>query len=176
MPQDATGDHWENQDPSSDLADSIFARRLRAVRTQAGVTQKQLADRMAAAWVQDAPEHRGEDRVRRAASTIGEAVQLAEVLGVDLGELTTERPRDPVRDRALQERAEARIRVRSLQHLAAERHKELEVAQFLYEHAAEQLEQAQRELSSLDLRRKFADQQAQPGTSAWVAPVSEDDQ
>jgi transcriptional regulator with XRE-family HTH domain len=108
--------------------------------------------------------------------SIGEAVQFAEVLGVDLDELTTERPGDTVRDKVLQERAEARIRVRSLQHLAAERHKRLEEAQFLYEHAAEQLEQAQRELSSWDLRLKVAEQQLQSGTSAWMEPVSEDDQ
>ena len=98
------------------------------------------------------------------------------MLGVDLGELITERSADTVRDRALQKRAEARIRVRSLQHLAADRHKRLEEAQFLYEHAAEQLEQAQRELSSWDLRLKVAEQQLQSGTSAWMEPVSEDDQ
>jgi transcriptional regulator with XRE-family HTH domain len=176
MPQDATGDHWENQDPSSDLADSIFARRLRAVRTQAGATQKQLADRMAARGYKMLQSTVAKIESGERPVSIGEAVQLAEVLGVDLGELTTERPGDPVRDKALHERAEVRIRVRSLQHLAAERHKELEAAQFLYEHAAKQLEQAQRELSSLDLRLKFAEQQARPETSAWVAPESEDDQ
>ena len=176
MPQDATGDHWENQDPSSDLADSIFARRLRAIRTQAGVTQKQLADRMAARGYKMLQSTVAKIESGERPVSIGEAVQLAEVLGVDLGELITERSADPVRDRALQERDEARIRVRSLQHLAAERHRGLEEAQFLYEHTAEQLEQAQRELSSWDLRVKVAEQQLQSGTSAWMEPVSEDDQ
>jgi len=108
--------------------------------------------------------------------SVGEAVQFAEVLGVDLGELTTGRPWDTVRDRAHHERAEVQIRVRSLQHLATKRQQELEEAQFLYEHAAEQLEQAQRELSSWDRRLKVAEQQAQSGMPTWMAPVSEDDQ
>jgi transcriptional regulator with XRE-family HTH domain len=176
MPQDTTGDHWENQGPPSDFADSIFARRLRAVRNQAGVTQKQLAGRMAARGHKMLQSTVAKIESGERPVSIGEAVQLAEVLGVDLGELITERASDPVRDRVLQERDEARVRVRSLQHLAAEHHKRLEEAQFLYEHTAEQLEQAQRELSSLDLRLKFAEQQLQPGTSAWVEPVSEDDQ
>jgi transcriptional regulator with XRE-family HTH domain len=176
MPQDTTGDHWENQDPPSDFADSIFARRLRAVRKQGEITQKQLADRMAARGHKMLQSTVAKIESGERPVSIGEAVQFADVLGVDLGELTTERSGDTVRDRALQERTEARIRVRSLQHLATERHKELEVAQFLYEHAAEQLKQAQRELSSWDRRLKVAEQQAQPGTSAWTAPVSEDDQ
>ena len=61
------------------------------------------------------------------------------------------------------------VRVRSLQHLAAERQKLLEEAQFLYDNAVEQLEQAQRELSKWDLRLKVAEQQAQFGKSAWMA-------
>jgi predicted nucleic acid-binding Zn-ribbon protein len=108
--------------------------------------------------------------------SVGEAVQFAGVLGVDVGELTTERSWDTERDRAHHERVEVQVRVRSLRHLATERHKRLEEAQFLYEHAAEQLEQAQRELSSWDLRLKVAEQQAQFGTSGWMAPESEDDQ
>jgi transcriptional regulator with XRE-family HTH domain len=174
MPQDTTGDHPENQDPPSDFADSIFARRLRAIRKQAEVTQKLLADRMAARGHKMLQSTVAKIESGERPVSIGEAVQFAEVLGVDLGELITERARDPVRDRALQERDEARVRVRNLQHLAAERHRGLEEAQFLYEHTAEQLEQAQRELSSLDRRLKAAEQQLQPGTSAWI--VSEDDQ
>lgn len=169
MPQDTTGDHWENQDPPSESADSIFARRLRAVRIQAEVTQKQLADRMAARGHKMLQSTMAKIESGERPVSIGEAVQLADVLGVDLGELTTERSGDTVRDRALQERAKARIRVRSLQHEAADRHKRLEEAQFLYERATEQLEQAQRELSSWDLRLKVAEQQAQFDKSAWMA-------
>ena len=175
MSQDTTGNNTESQRPA-DISDGIFARQLFKLRKMAGLTQEQLAERMTAA---------GNTMHRSAIAKIesgdrsvpvGEAVQFAEVLGVDLGELTTERSGDTVRDRALRERMEVQIRVRNLRDLVTDRHERLEEAQFRYQHAAEQLEQAQRELSSLDLRLKFADQQARPGTSAWVAPESEDDQ
>ena len=175
MSQDTTGNNTESQRPA-DISDGIFARQLFKLRKTAGLTQEQLAERMAAAG--NAMHRSAIAKIESGDRSVpvGEAVQFAEVLGVDLGELTTERPGDTVRDRALQERAEARIRVRSLQHLAADRHKRLEEAQFLYEHSVEQLEQAQRELSSWDLRVKVAEQQFQSGTSAWMEPVSEDDQ
>src|SRR6266487_1419934 len=175
MSQDTTGNNTESQRPA-DISDGIFARQLHKLRKMAGLTQEQLAERMTAAG--NAMHRSAIAKIESGdrSVSVGEAVQFADVLGVDLGELTTERSGDTVRDRALHERAEVQIRVRSLQHLAAERHKRLEEAQFLYEHAAEQLEQAQRELSSWDLRLKVAEQQAQFGTSAWMAPVSEDDQ
>jgi transcriptional regulator with XRE-family HTH domain len=175
MSQDITGNNTEPQRPA-DISDGIFARQLFKLRKTAGLTQEQLAERMAAAG--NAMHRSAIAKIESGDRSVpvGEAVQFAEVLGVDLDELTTERSADTVRDRALQERAEARIRVRSLQHLATERHMRLEEAQFLYEHAVEQLEQAQRELSSWDLRLEAAEQQIQFGTSAWMSPVSEDDQ
>ena len=175
MSQDTTGNNTESQRPA-DISDGIFARQLFKLRKTAGLTQEQLAERMAAAG--NAMHRSAIAKIESGDRSVpvGEAVQFAEVLGVDLDELTTERAGDTVRDKVLQERAEARTRVWSLQHLAAERHRGLEEAQFLYEQAAEQLEQAQRELSSLDLRLKFAEPQLQPGTSAWMAPESEDDQ
>src|SRR5258708_4792115 len=45
--QDAPGDNWTPQSPPADFSDAIFARRLRAVREVAGVTQQQVADAMA---------------------------------------------------------------------------------------------------------------------------------
>ena len=175
MSQDTTGNNTESQSPS-DISDGIFARQLLKLRKMAGLTQEQLAERMTAAG--NAMHRSAIAKIESGDRSVpvGEAVQFAEVLGVDLDELTTERSRDTVRDRALQERADAQIRVRSLQHLATERHERLEEAQFLYEHAAKQLEQAQRELSNWDLRLKVAEQQLQSGLSAWMEPVSEDDQ
>jgi transcriptional regulator with XRE-family HTH domain len=172
MSQDTTGNNTESQRPA-DISDGIFARQLFKLRKTAGLTQEQLAERMAAAG--NAMHRSAIAKIESGDRSVpvGEAIQFAEVLGVDLGALTTE---DTVRDRALHEGAEVQIRVRNLQHLAAERHRGLEEAQFLYGQAAEQLEQAQRELSSWDRRLKAAEQQLQPGTSAWVAPESEDDQ
>ena len=175
MSQDTTGNNTESQRPA-DISDEIFARTLLKLRKIAGLTQEQLAERMAAAG--NAMHRSAIAKIESGdrSVSVGEAVQFAEVLGVNLDELTSRRPWDTTRDRAHHERVEVQIRVRSLQHLATERHMRLEEAQFLYEHAREQLEQAQRELSSWDLRLKVAEQQAQSGTSAWIAPASEDDQ
>jgi transcriptional regulator with XRE-family HTH domain len=168
MPQDTTGDHWEDQGPPSDSSDLIFARRLRAARKQAGVTQKQLADRMA-----DCGHRMLQSTVAKIESgerpvSIGEAVQLAGVLGASLMDLVTDETAGR-QEKEYRQLAEARIKVRSLEYETAERDKLLQEAQFLYEHAVDQLEQAQRELSTLELRMKVREQQAQLGKSAWMA-------
>jgi transcriptional regulator with XRE-family HTH domain len=175
MPQDTTGDHWENQSPPSDFADSIFARRLRAVRKQAELTQKQLADLMA---------NRGHKMLQSTVAkiesgerpvSIGEAVQLAEVLGASLMDLVTDdmTGRQEAEYRQL---VEAKIKVRSLEHETAERDKLLQEAQFLYEKAKDGLQAARDELSGLEIRLKVRERQQQFGTSAWMVAESEDDQ
>jgi transcriptional regulator with XRE-family HTH domain len=175
MPQDTTGDRWDNQDPPSDFADSIFAGRLRTVRKQAGATQKQLADRMA-----DRGHKMLQSTVAKIESgerpvSIGEAVQLAEVLGVSLMDLVTD-DMTGRQEREYRQLVEAKIRVRSLEYEAADRDKKLQEAQFLYEHAEDKLQAARDELSGLELRLKVREQQQQFGTSAWMVPEPEDDQ
>jgi transcriptional regulator with XRE-family HTH domain len=146
MPQDTTGDHSVDQGASPDLPDAIFARRLRTVRQSAGLTQLQLADRMSAAG----------DKMHRSAIakiesgdrvvSVGEAVQIAGVLGVDLVELVT----DPAgQDEAHRRRVEAQAEVRSRQHLAAERRRLLEEQQVLYDNAVDRLQAAERRLAEL---------------------------
>ena len=172
MPQDTTGDHWENQGPPADSSDSIFARRLRTIRKQGGVTQKQLADRMAARGHKMLQSTIAKIESGERPVSIGEAVQLAEVLGAALTDLVTDETTGR-QAREYRQLAEAKIKVRSLEHETAEREKLLQEAQFLYENAVEQLEQAQREVSSWELRLKVAEQQAQFGAqfgkSAWMA-------
>jgi transcriptional regulator with XRE-family HTH domain len=168
MSQDLTGSNMESQRPS-EISDGIFARRLLALRKTAGLTQDQLADRMTKAGN---TMHRSAIAKMEAgdrAVSIGEAVQLAGVLGVDLADLASERSWDTEQDRAHRERAEVQIRVRSLELEVAERHKRLVEDQFLYEHAVEQLEQAQRELSTLELLLKAREERAQFPKSAWMA-------
>jgi transcriptional regulator with XRE-family HTH domain len=168
MPQDLTGSNMESQRPS-EISDGIFARRLLTLRKTAGLTQEQLADRMTRAGNTMHRSAIAKIEAGDRAVSIGEAVQLAGALGVDLADLASERSRDTEQDRAHRERADVQIRVRSLELEVAERHKQLEEHQFLYEHAVEQLEQAQRELSKWDLRLKVAEQQAQFDKSAWMA-------
>lgn len=168
MPQDTTWDHWEDQGSPSDSSDSVFARRLRAVRKQAGVTQKQLADRMA-----DRGHKMLQSTVAKIESgerpvSIGEAVQLADVLGASLMDLVTDETAGG-QEREYRQLAEARIKVRSLEHETAERDKLLQEAQFLYENAVDRLQTARDELSKLELRLKVREQQAQLPKSAWMA-------
>jgi transcriptional regulator with XRE-family HTH domain len=168
MSQDLTGSNMGSQRPS-EISDEIFARRLLTLRKVAGLTQEQLADRMTKAGNTMHRSAIAKIEAGDRAVSIGEAVQLAGVLGADLADLASERSWDTEQDRAHRERAEVQVRVRSLELLVAERHKRLEEDQFLYENAVEQLEQAQRELSTWDLRLKVAEQQAQLGKSAWMA-------
>src|ERR1700722_2997434 len=102
------------QGPPSDFSDAIFARRLRAVREASGMTQQQLADAMASTGNKIHRSTIGKIESGDRPVTIGEAVQLAGILGVDLAELVTEHTLDP--------RVEARVKVRALQHEAAKRH------------------------------------------------------
>jgi len=188
-----TGDHPESQRPT-EVSDGIFAQRLYALRKTAGLTQEQLADRMTMAG--NAMHRSAIAKIESGdrSVSVGEAVQFAAVLGADLGEMTTDRSSDTERERAHRARVELQVRVRSLWHLAEERHRLLEEAQLLYENAAERLKAAQRELSALllpgfhpDLQAEFAAQLGKPARTASIEeslaafseplrPAREDDQ
>jgi hypothetical protein len=107
--------------------------------------------------------------------SIGEAVQLAEVLGASLMDLVTD-DMTGRQEREYRQLAEAKIKVRSLEYETAEQDKLLQEAQFRHEHAVDQLQAARDELSKLELLLKAREQQQQFGTSAWMLPKSEDDQ
>jgi transcriptional regulator with XRE-family HTH domain len=140
MSQDTTGDHLISQG-HAEVLDGIFARRLAALRKATGLTQQQLAAAMAAGG---STMHRSAIAKIEAgdrAVSVGEAVQLAGVLGVDVAELVTER--------ALDARTRAQLEVRALQREAGERHAELEEARIMYEAARDRLGGAQRRLAGL---------------------------
>jgi transcriptional regulator with XRE-family HTH domain len=147
--QEAAGDPPERQGPPSDLSDSIFARRLREVRQQAGVTQQQLAARMTEVGHKLHRSAVAKVELGERPVTIGEAVQLAGVLGVPLMELITDRGAATELERQHAARVEAQIAVRSLQHEAAERHKLLEEQQILYDNVVDRLKAAQQRLREL---------------------------
>lgn len=149
MSHGAPDDPWENQGPPSDFSDSIFARRLREVRQQADVTQQQLAARMTQVGHKLHRSAIAKIELGERPVTIGEAVQLAGILGVPLMELVTDRGAATEGERKHAARVEAQITVRSLQHEAAERHKLLEEQNVLYENALARLEAAQRRLREL---------------------------
>lgn len=139
--------------PSPDPA-ATFARRLREVRQQAGLTQLQLADQMTAAGhkMDDSAVSRIESGATTHRSTVakietgarpvslGEAGQFATILGVPLLALLTEASDITPERRA---RLDAQITVRALQHQAAEHRQRLDDAQLLYDAAARRLKAAQ---------------------------------
>lgn len=144
-PTDDAGD----QGQPSDFSDSIFARRLREVRQQAGMTQQQLADRMAEVGHKLHRSAVAKIELGERPVTIGEAVQLAGVLGIPLMELVTQRGGETDLERRHAERVEAQIAVRSLKHEVAERHRLLLEQQVLCENAASRLARAEARLSEL---------------------------
>jgi transcriptional regulator with XRE-family HTH domain len=149
MPENTASDYREHQGPPSDFSDSIFARKLREIRQQAGVTQQQIADRMTGAGHKLHRSAVAKIELGERPVTIGEAVQLAGVLGVPLMEMVTDRDAATELERQHAARVEAQINVRSLQHEAAERHKLLAEQQILYENVVQRLGAAQRRLREL---------------------------
>lgn len=148
--QGVAGDHSGGlQGAPSDLSDAIFARRLRATREASGMTQQQLADAMASTGNKIHRSTIGKIESGGRPVTIGEAVQLAGILGVDLAVLATELPDDLWERRAHLARVEAQVRLRSLQHEAAERHRLMEEARLLYEDAERRIKRAERDLAAL---------------------------
>lgn len=149
MAQDLTGAPEDDQGQPSDFSDSIFARRLREVRQQAGVTQQQVADRMTKVGHKLHRSAVAKIELGERPVTIGEAIQLASILGVPLMEMVTDRGSATELERQHAARVEAQIKVRSLQHETAERHKLLQEQQVLYENAEQRLAAAQRHLRDL---------------------------
>jgi transcriptional regulator with XRE-family HTH domain len=147
--QEAAGTHPEQQGPPSGFSDSVFARRLREIRQQAGVTQQQLASRMTDAGHKLHRSAVAKIELGERPVTIGEAVQLAGILGVPLMELVTDRGAATELERRHAARVEAQIAVRSLQHEAAERHKLMEEQKILYDNVVDRLKVAQQRLRKL---------------------------
>jgi transcriptional regulator with XRE-family HTH domain len=147
--QGTTGGHSEYQVLPSDFSDATFARRLRLVREAAGMTQQQLADAMAATGNKIHRSTIGKIESGDRPVTIGEAVQLAGIVGVPLEVLATDLPDDAWERIAYSNRVKANVRLRSLQHEASERHKVMEEARLLYEDTLRRLKRAEQAVAAL---------------------------
>lgn len=142
MSQDTTGNHPGSQDPA-EVPDKVFGRRLRYLREQAGLTQQQLADVMSAAGTR---MHRSAIAKIEAGDrivSIGEGVQFAEVLGIDLRQLIN------VGHGRL---VTAQLKVRSLERQAEEYTKQLHETQVLLDDTLAELGTARAELKKLEAR------------------------
>ncbi len=160
MSQDTTRDRTVSQGPA-EISDGIFARRLYALRKAAGLTQQQLASAMSAAGNTMHRSAVAKIEAGDRAVSVGEAFQLAGVLGVGLAELVTDPGPGPgpvtvqewEEQRAhrarVEARVEAQVRVRGLQYEAAERHKVLEEDRILYENTMDRLRAAERRVAEL---------------------------
>jgi transcriptional regulator with XRE-family HTH domain len=149
MPQETADSPWEDEGQPSDFSDSIFARRLREVRQQAGITQQQLADWMTRVGHKLHRSAVAKIELGERPVTIGEAVQLAGILGVPLMELVTAHGAETELERQHADRIAAQIAVRSLIHEAADRDKLLREQTLIYENVLARLQAARRRLREL---------------------------
>lgn len=93
-PQGITDDNMPSPGTPSGISDAIFARQLRRVREAAKLTQQQLADVLASTGNKIHRSTIGKIENGDRPVTVGEATQIAEILGVDLAALLTEPPAD----------------------------------------------------------------------------------
>ena len=114
----------------------------------AGITQQQLADRMAIAGHRMHRSAIAKIESGERPVTIGEAVEFAGILGIPLADLVT----GPGLDDARRDRIEAQVAVRSLQFEAIDRAKLLHEQQVLHDDTITRLKAAQGRLR--DVLRK----------------------
>jgi transcriptional regulator with XRE-family HTH domain len=154
MPQDTSAPHTEETTAQAGTGpEGIVVRRVRDLRTKAGLTQSQMAAEMTArgfSMVQStiANIEAGHRPVR-----LNEAVALAAVLGAELPELLL----DPTEDSVHRVRIETRAKIRGLQLLVAERRADAEAAATRLQLAEEQLAQTEAYLARLDAGLLFPD-------------------
>jgi transcriptional regulator with XRE-family HTH domain len=125
----------------------LFPRRVREVRTQAGLTQQQLADRMSLVFKM----HRSAIAKIEAGDRpvlLGEAIAIAQILGVDLQELITDP--DYHAGRPALQRLKAQLAVRSLELEADSRSEALQVARAAAADTQERLDAARHRLAELE--------------------------
>jgi transcriptional regulator with XRE-family HTH domain len=137
IPQDAPGSNKQPRLPGEMDHDAVLARRVRELRVKAGLTQRQLADLMSGAGYRMHQTTIAKIESGERPVVVGEAIQLAGVLGVTLPALLTEPPSDD--ERRLHE---AQIAVVSLQRELAERQKALDEVRILHENTRRMMREA----------------------------------
>lgn len=130
--------------------DEVFARRLKEVREQAGVTQAQLADRMTSAGQKMHRSAIAKIETNQRPVLLGEAVWLAVLLGVQLIDLTHDPHADTVTDQLRQYRANAQIEVAALTHEVEEKQRNVRDAEAVLRDALNRLDRAQRHLADIE--------------------------
>jgi transcriptional regulator with XRE-family HTH domain len=120
---------------------AVFGRRLRYLREEAGLTQRQLADVMREAGYKMHQTTVAKIEAGERAVPVDEAAQFADALGIDLTQLLN------VGQKRL---ITAQLKVRSLEHRAEEYARVLEETQVLMDHTLAKLEDARARLKELE--------------------------
>lgn len=102
-PHEVTASNVPPRETPSGNFDAIFARQIRDLREAADLTQQQLADAMARTGNKIHRSTIGKIENGDRPVTVGEAAEIAGILGVDLADLLTEP--EPVTDEMLMARA-----------------------------------------------------------------------
>jgi len=147
IPQDTPGSNRLPPLPGEADADEILARRLRALREAAQLTQRQLADRMAGAGYQMHQTTIAKIEAGQRPVIVGEAVAFARIIGVDLADLVTEPPDD-----VSAELAQALAELGSCERAEWELAVQAERAQAVLEASRNQHSQAQAKLAEVHHR------------------------
>jgi transcriptional regulator with XRE-family HTH domain len=113
--------------------DVVFGRKLRYLREEAGLTQQQLADVMRDAGSKMHRSTIGKIEAAERVVSVGEAAQLAEVLGIDLTQMINV---------GQGRRVKAQLKVASLEHQADDYAKRLHETQVLLDDTLARLEDA----------------------------------
>jgi transcriptional regulator with XRE-family HTH domain len=121
--------------------DVQFGRRLRYMREQAGLTQRQLADLMRAAGCKMHQTTVAKIEAGERAVSLSEAAEFAEQLGIDLTQMINVGQR---------RRVTAQLKVRSLEHRAEEYARRLEETQVLLDDALAKLDDARAQLKEVE--------------------------
>jgi transcriptional regulator with XRE-family HTH domain len=125
---------------------AIFAARLREVRTTAGLTQQELADRVTASGCKLFRAQIGKIETGLRDVTVVEGIAIADALGVTLGDLATDLAAT-VRYAA---RVELRVRVRTLAEQVASHDAAIHEHEVLRADAARQLAELEQTLADLE--------------------------
>jgi transcriptional regulator with XRE-family HTH domain len=121
--------------------DMVFGQRLRDLREQAGLTQQQLADMMRVAGSKMHRSTIGKIEAGERVVSIGEAAQFADVLDLKLTDMLTAGHGRLV---------PAHLKVKSLEHRAAEYERQRDEAQILLDDTLAELKDARAELKELE--------------------------
>jgi transcriptional regulator with XRE-family HTH domain len=131
----------EPQRLPGDPVTTLFGRRLRGLREEAGLTQRQLADLMRAAGYKMHQTTVAKIEAGERAVPVDEAAQFADVLGIDLTQMI-----NVGKGRLVT----AQLKVRSLEFRAEDYARTLEETQVLMDHTMAQLEAARARLKELE--------------------------